>query len=296
MDDGIPGAMETNKVGEQRKPKTSISDLYLEIARPSNNGSSSSSSSGIGSKDTVKQYQPDTVQDVDSDSSYSTLYVPDTQQMRATLPLAASSPKRIQSPIHGLIRNSLRVANSIGSDLNDSSASTILELEPNPNSVNTDSLLDQELREEPDVFVVGARVHTDNYDPLSDTNGSNDSVFADATDDEDQHLRQPMDSNDDQEVLVEGESVTVDRGATRTTRNNATARTDTDKPTTAEPTEQGGNLGPIRSNRTVTRDIRRQEFKALIDRKDKMIEVMERQAKAQEEMCKVLQKIFEKLD
>ena len=290
---GIPGAMETNKVAEQRKPKTSITDLYSEIARRTTNGSSSSSSSGIGIKETVEQYhyQPDTMKDVDSDNSYSTLYVPDTQQMRETFPLAASSPKK-ESPIHGLIRNSLRVANSIGSDLNDSSASTILEIEPNPHSVNTDSLLDQELREEPDVFVVGARIHTDNYDPLSDADGSNVSVFADATDDEDQQQQQPMDSDNDLEVDVE--PATLDGGAPRTAQNDARPRTD--KPTTAEPTEEGGNLGPIRSNRTVTRDIRRQEFKALIDRKDKMIVFMERQAKAQEEICKLLQKIFDKLD
>jgi hypothetical protein len=56
-----------------------------------------------------------------------------------------------------------------------------------------------------------------------------------------------------------------------------------------------GAAGQIKSSRTVTRDLRKQEFKALLTKDDKKIESLTRMAEAQEETNRILMMFYEKM-
>ena len=53
--------------------------------------------------------------------------------------------------------------------------------------------------------------------------------------------------------------------------------------------------GHIKSNRSVTRDLRREEFKSLLSKDEKKIEVLIRIAAAQEDTNKILKMFYEKM-
>jgi hypothetical protein len=206
---GIPGALETNIVTDKRKPKASSSNLYAEIGRCSKATSNPKAASSKPSTSPTSS--------TSSDGSILFQFVPETQlQIGADTPMATSSPRRTRSPIHGLIRNSLRVANSnsIDNDLNQSSTSTILDLDrlevDNTNTAqsrHTDSLLELDLQEEQDderdIFIVGRHLHhyddddhnRNNVDNNHDQVASPGSVFDDNFDDGVQQQTSP-DSDD----------------------------------------------------------------------------------------------------
>ena len=58
----------------------------------------------------------------------------------------------------------------------------------------------------------------------------------------------------------------------------------------------GLGSGPIRSNGTVCHDLRRQEYKGIIDREDKKVAAIKRYANAQEISANVREGVFRLLE